>query len=267
MALYAYIRVSSEKQSYARQFYQFNEYFDRCGIDKDKVQFIEEKITTYTSFKQRAIYPILRNAKEGDIIFACQVDRFGRTVDDLIQLVDYADSREIELQALKESMRVTRKTPIGKMILTMMATAAEMERDNFAERRRYGIKAAISEIKENGGRISRVSGKTQSRWGNAKGTDETKRIMAIAREASCQAKVDAMIAWREESKAVKFALRKRAEGWGVTQITEELGQLYDDNTPKDSDGVNPYATPNGYKPSKGTVSKWLREANPLVLVG
>lgn len=258
MAIWAYIRVSSEKQSYARQLYQLNEYFNRCEIDTDNVHFIEEKITSYTSFRQRAIYPILKNAKAGDIIYACQVDRFGRTVDDLIQLTDFADSRDVELQALKESMRVTRKTPIGKMILTLMATAAEMERDNFAERRRYGIKAAIAEIKENGSRIARISGKEQTRWGNAKGTEETKRIMAIANEASCIAKQESAILWREQSKAYKRAQRKRAEGWSITQITADLSELYDE----DPQG---YCTPNGCKPTKGTVSKWCREMNPLAV--
>ena len=264
MAIFAYIRVSSDKQSYARQLYQFNEFFDRCGIDKNKVQIIEEKITSYTSFRQRAIYPILKNAQAGDIIYACQVDRFGRTVDDLIQLVDYADSRNVELQALKESMRVTRKTPIGKMVLTMMATAAEMERDSFAERRHYGIKAAISEIKENGARTSRVSGKKQTRWGNEKGTAETKRIMAIAREAAAQAKADKAILWRENSEAVSYARLKRAEGWGVVQIADEIGKLYDNFRPQTEDDKNPWATPTGRKPSKGTISQWLRDSNLLI---
>lgn len=265
MAIYAYIRVSSEKQSYARQLCQLNEFFGRCGIDTAKVTYVEEKITSYTTFRQRAIYPILKNGKGGDMIYACQVDRFGRTVDDLIQLVDFADSRGIELQALKESMRVTRTTPIGKLVLTMMATAAEMERDNFAERRQYGIKAAREEIKQNGYRIAHVSGNAQTHWGNVKGTEETKRIMAIAREAAIATKQDAMILWREQSQAVMFAQRKRAEGWGIVQIAEELGHLYDENVPKDTDGKNPYATPTGCRPSKGTVSKWCRETNPLVV--
>lgn len=265
MAVYAYIRVSSEKQAYDRQLFQFKEYFSRCGIDTSKVQFVEEKITSYTSFRQRAIYPILCNAQEGDMIYACQVDRFGRTVDDLIQLVDFADSRGVILQALKESMRVTRKTPIGKMILTMMATAAEMERDSLSERRRYGIAAARAELKENGYRISHVSNKEQSHWGNVKGTDEAKRIMAIAREAAAAAKADAAIRWREQSKAVKFARRKRAEGWGITQIADELGKLYDENASGDASVANPYATPSGCKPQKGTVSMWCREMNPLAI--
>lgn len=264
MALYAYIRVSSEKQSYARQLYQFNEYFTRCGIDASKVQFIEEKVTSYTSFRQRAIYPILKNAGKGDIIYACQVDRFGRTVDDLIQLVDFADSREIELQALKECMRVTRRTPIGKLVLTMMATAAEMERDNFAERRQYGIKAAIEEIKQNGVRVSRVSGKEQTHWGHVKGSEDAMRTTAIAREASILAKQEAAVLWREQSKAVMFVHRKKAEGWRVLQIADELGKLYDEFATS-GDEKNPYATPNGCRPSKGTVSKWYRLSNPLIV--
>ncbi|MBD5224219.1 MAG: recombinase family protein [Bacteroidales bacterium] len=86
-------------------------------------------------------------------------------------------------------------------------------------------------------------------------------------EAASQKRIDAMIKWREESQAVKFAMRKRAEGWTLQQIVDEIGQLYDDNAPKDPNGSNPYGTPTGCKPSKGTISKWLREANPLVLVG
>ena len=258
MATYAYIRVSSEKQSYARQLFQFNEFFSRCNIDTSRVQFIEEKITSYTSFRQRAIYPILTNAKEGDIIYACQVDRFGRTVEDLIQLVDFADARGVELQALKESMRVTRKTPIGKMILTLMATAAEMERDNFAERRRYGIKAAISEIKEKGSRIARISGKEQTRWGNAKGTEKTKQIITIANEASCIAKQEAAIQWREQSKGYGWVRTQIAKGKSRALILEEFNELHA------ADPEN-YSTREGKPLSKGVLSKWCREMNPLVV--
>lgn len=251
MALYAYIRVSSEKQSYNRQLYQLNEYFDRCGVDKDKVQFIEEKITSYTSFRQRAIYPVLKSAKEGDMVYACQVDRFGRTVEDLIQLVDYADERGVELQSLKESMRVTRKTPIGKMILTMMATAAEMERDNFAERRQYGIKAAKEEIAKNGYRISRISGRVQTKWGNAKGTEQTARIMETAREAAAQKKQDDLIRWRETSIAFAWVRQQLMKGKSRSTIIEEFNELH-------AKQPEVYCTREGMPLSKGVLSKWVR---------
>lgn len=76
-----------------------------------------------------------------------------------------------------------------------------------------------------------------------------------------------MIAWREKSQAVKFALRKRAEGWTLQQIVDELGNLFDDYKASKPGEPNIYATPTGCKPLRGTVSKWLRASNPLILVG
>ena len=263
MALYGYIRVSSQKQSYDRQKLELDTYFRSHNIDTNNITFVQEKITSYTSFRQRAIYPILKNANPGDIIYVCQLDRLGRTVEDIIKLVKFADSQEVELLTA-DGYRVTYKTPQGKMMLTMLAMVAEMERELRAERCQSGTDAALAEIRKHGKRIARSSGNVQTRWGNSKGTDETKRIMAIAREAAAAAKQDAAIIWRESSQAVKFVRRKKAEGWGVVQITEELGKLYDAFSSTDG-SANPYATPTGCKPSKGTVSKWCREMNPLAV--
>ncbi len=83
--------------------------------------------------------------------------------------------------------------------------------------------------------------------------------------AAVQAQIDQAIAWREGSMAVRFALRKRAEGWTLQRIVNEISQLYDDNAPSDPDTPNPYGTPKGCKPSCGTISRWLSEANPLTL--
>lgn len=249
----AYIRVSSSNQTYARQQHDLTEYFNRSGIDINTIDFVQEKITSYTSFRERAIYPILKKAKPGDIVYVCQLDRLGRTVEDIIQLVKFADAQGVELYAIKEGQRITYKTNTGKMMLTLLAMVAEMERELRAERCQSGIEAAKAEIAKNGFRIARCSGKVQKRLGNEKGCD-----MSAAVEASCQHRTDAAILWRESSKAYRRALRKRAEGWSVTQITADLSELYDEN-PED------YGTPTGCKPSKGTVSKWLREASPIAV--
>lgn len=252
-----YIRVSSEKQSYARQQHDLAEYFKRMSIDPANVEFVQEKITSYTTFKERAIYPILKKAQPGDIIYICQLDRLGRTVEDIIQLVKFADAQGVELQAIKEGQRITYNTTTGKMLLTLLAMVAEMERELRAERCQSGIEAAKEEIAKNGYRISRSSGKRQTRWGNNKGCD-----MSAAVEASVHNRTNAAIGWRENSRAVKFVRRKRAEGWGIVQITEELGKLFDENASAGG-GINPYGTPNGCKPQKGTVSRWCREMDML----
>lgn len=269
MARFAYIRVSTQAQSYDRQVYQLTEYFSKNGIDAKDIKIVEEKITSYTSFRERAVYPVLRNAQPGDIIYVCQLDRLGRTVEDIIQLVKFADGKDVELWSIKDGMQITYKTQTGKMMLTLLAMVAEMERELRAERCRAGMEAAKEELAENGRRISHISGREQTRFGRPADGIEPKTgkpfwNMSAANEASCRAKQDAAIIWRETSKAVAFASRRRAEGWGVVQITEELGRLYDEFASTDG-STNPYATPKGCKPSKGTVSKWCREMNPLAV--
>lgn len=269
MAQFAYIRVSTQAQSYDRQEYQLKEYFKKNGIDSKDIKIVEEKITSYTSFRERAIYPIIKKSNPGDIIYVCQLDRLGRTVEDIIQLVKFADSLDIELWSIKDGSRITYKTQTGKMMLTLLAMVAEMERELRAERCRAGMEAAKEELKKNGRRISRISGKEQTRFGRPadgidKNTGKPYWDMSAVSEASGRAKQEAAIMWKEKSQAVKFAHRKRAEGWGIIQIAEELGKLYDEFAAMDGNS-NPYSTPTGCKPTKGTVSKWCREMNPLAV--
>lgn len=243
----AYIRVSSEKQSYARQKLELDNYFGSHGIDTSKINYVQEKITSYTTFRQRAIYPVLKDAKPGDIIYACQLDRLGRTVEDIIHLVKFADQKGVELLTA-DGYRVTYKTPQGKMMLTMLAMVAEMERELRAERCQSGTDAAIKEIRENGYRISRSSGKIQTRWGNEKGVD-----MTAARKASAVAAADRKIAWRESSPAFKWVMDKIKAGVSRNEVIEEFNRLH---------GLQPevFCTPNGRPLSKGILSYWINDA-------
>ena len=266
MARYAYIRVSTGKQTYDRQLHDFNKYFDRMGMSWDGVEVVSEKITSRTRFTQRAIFPILRKAQVGDIIYVCKLDRLGRTMVDILELVDYAVKKGIILITIDNGYQLENKTAMGKLYLGMVSAMAEADRELRAENCQSGVDSATDELKKRGRRMTK-RGTIQTHWGNEKGTDETKRIMAIAREAAAQAATDRTIQWRENSQAVRYALRRRAEGAMAALIVNELGALYDDFALANPDAPNPYATPNGCKPQKGTVSKWLREANPLVLVG
>lgn len=78
--------------------------------------------------------------------------------------------------------------------------------------------------------------------------------MAIARESAILAKRKESVEWRSTSKAYKRALDKFSQGWTLTQIVEDLSDLYD---------IDPdnYCTPKGCKPTKGTVSRWLKETD------
>ena len=243
----AYIRVSTEKQNYDRQKLEFETYFRNHGIDPKTVRFVEEKITSHTSFKQRAIYKVIDRSEPGDIIYACQLDRFGRSVQDVLDLVDFAMSKGVELITL-DGHTIENKTPMGKMILTMLAAFAEMERTLRAERCQSGTDAAIKEIKENGYRIARSSGKVQTKWGAEKGRDTS-----AATEASARSKADRKIEWRETSPAFKWVMDKIKSGVARKDVIDEFNKLHE---------LQPevFCTPNGRPLSKGILSYWIKDA-------
>lgn len=252
MARYAYIRVSTGKQTYDRQLHDFNKYFDRMGMSWDGVEIVSEKITSHTRFTERAIYPTLKKASEGDIVYVCQLDRLGRTMVDILELVDYAVKNGIILLTIDNGYQLENKTAMGKLYLGMVSAMAEAERELRAERCQAGMDAAIEEIRRNGHRITK-RGTIQTRWGNAKGCD-----MSAANEASCRAKQDAMILWREQSKGYAWVRTQIAKGKSRALILEEFNELHA------ADPEN-YSTREGKPLSKGVLSKWCRETNPLVV--
>lgn len=155
-----------------------------------------------------------------------------------------------------------------RTILTMMFSMWERQ----AIMGRINTKLALNVRKEyqrKGQTWISKTGRECNRLGRpADGIDEHGKPywdLSAANEASCRAKHEAAILWREQSKAVMFARRKRAEGWGITRITEELGQLFDDNATYGREGENPYGTPRGCRPTQGTVSAWCRGMNPLAV--
>lgn len=252
MARYAYIRVSTQAQSYDRQILKLKEYFDRMAINQDGITVVEEKITSHTRFTERAIYPTLKKASEGDIIYVCQLDRLGRTMVDILELVDYAVKKGVILLTIDNGYQLENKTAMGKLYLGMVSAMAEAERELRAERCQAGMDAALEEIKRNGYRTTK-RGTIQTRWGNAKGCD-----MSAANEASCRAKQDAMILWREQSKGYNWVRTQLAKGKSRTIILEEFNELHE------TDPEN-YSTREGKPLSKGVLSKWCREMNPLAV--
>lgn len=247
----AYIRVSTEKQNYDRQIHTFNEYFKSHGIDPSTVEIVNEKITSYTKFTEREIYKVLKDAQPGDIIYTCQLDRLGRSVSDVLALVDFAMEKGVELITL-DGHKIENKTPMGRMMLTMLAAFAEMERSLRAERCQAGTDSAIDEIKEKGGRIARSSGKWQNKWGNEKGCD-----MTPAWTSSVIVRTEKKEAWRKSSPAFQWVMDKLREGTPRKEIIKEFNRLHERQP-------DVFCTPRGSKLSAGVLSYWIKDSAEIV---
>ncbi len=82
----------------------------------------------------------LEFCREGDEFVVWKLDRFGRSLQELIELVGVLKERGVEFVSLRESLDTT--TPGGKLVFHVFGAVAEFERDLILERTMAGLEAA-----------------------------------------------------------------------------------------------------------------------------
>jgi DNA invertase Pin-like site-specific DNA recombinase len=102
----------------------------------------------------------LKALREGDVLVIWKLDRLGRNLKHLINLVDDFIHQKIGLKVLTgQGAQIDVTTPNGKMIFGIFATLAEFERDLISERTRAGLAAARARGR-NGGRPRKMDAAT-----------------------------------------------------------------------------------------------------------
>jgi DNA invertase Pin-like site-specific DNA recombinase len=90
----------------------------------------------------------LEYVREGDTLVVWKLDRLGRSIQHLIQLMSSLNDRKIGFKCLQESIDTS--TSGGKLIFHMFSALAEFERDLIQERTQAGLKAARARGKMGG---------------------------------------------------------------------------------------------------------------------
>ena len=83
--------------------------------------------------------------REGDTLVVCKLDRLARSVRDLVRIIDTLKAKDVGLRIL--NMNFDTASPTGKMMLTILGSIAEFEREIMLERQKEGIAKAHSEGK------------------------------------------------------------------------------------------------------------------------
>ena len=92
---------------------------------------------------------LLSYAKPGDSVVVWRIDRLGRSLIDVLNTVNLLRERNIQLRSVSDG--IDPATPTGRLMLNMLATLAEYERELIVERVTAGIAAA----RQNGTRFGR----------------------------------------------------------------------------------------------------------------
>jgi DNA invertase Pin-like site-specific DNA recombinase len=144
VALYA--RVSTDKQSTENQLRELREAADRMCWDVVG-EYVDHGISGAKSRKDRPRLDALLKGvarKEFDIVAAWSVDRLGRSVIDLVELLQELHSMGVDLYLHQQGINTT--TPAGKALFGMMGVFAEFERGMIRER----VNAGIARARKNG---------------------------------------------------------------------------------------------------------------------
>lgn len=108
---------------------------------------------------------LLAKLRPGDTVIVWRLDRLGRSLKHLIELVEDFSKKGIHLRSLTEGIDTT--TPAGKMIFHIFGAVAEFERNLIRERTNAGLDAAR--------RFGRKGGRPN---GLSKKAEQTSRIAA-----------------------------------------------------------------------------------------
>jgi DNA invertase Pin-like site-specific DNA recombinase len=91
---------------------------------------------------------MLEYVRPGDVVCILKLDRLGRSVRNLIELVNRLQDMGVDLLVLQQGLDTT--TPAGKLLFHVLASIAEFEADLIRERTLDGLAAARAQGKVGG---------------------------------------------------------------------------------------------------------------------
>ena len=148
MAVIGYIRVSTDKQTYKHQRFEIEEYAKNQGLKID--DWIEETISSRKALKNRKLGELLENLRENDILITCEISRLGRSLLEVMRILETCLSKNCQVWTLKENYRLGNDIQ-SKVLAFAFSLAAEIERNLISQR----TKSSLANLKASGKKLGR----------------------------------------------------------------------------------------------------------------
>lgn len=126
-----YARISTREQNLDMQIIALED----AGCEK-----IYEEIVSGAKSDRPVFNNVMKQLRDGDTLTVWKLDRLGRSLKHLVELVHILMQRNIGLCSLNDPIDTT--TSQGRLIFNIFASLAEFERDIIRERTQAGLSAA-----------------------------------------------------------------------------------------------------------------------------
>ncbi|MDR2978410.1 MAG: master DNA invertase Mpi family serine-type recombinase [Rickettsiales bacterium] len=149
--IYAYIRVSTNKQTIENQRFEIGRY---CEANNLKIgKWIEECISGKKSVNERKLGNLLKRMKKGDILICSELSRLGRNLLMIMGILNECMQRDIKVWTIKDNYRLGNDLSC-KVLAFAFGLSAEIERNLISER----TKEALARKKAEGVKLGRPVG-------------------------------------------------------------------------------------------------------------
>jgi DNA invertase Pin-like site-specific DNA recombinase len=149
--LIGYARVSTDDQDLTLQM----DTLQKAGCQRT---FTDKRSGTKSD--RPGLAEALSHLRKGDVLVVWKLDRLGRTVKGLVDLVGELSGRGVQFRSLTDGIDTT--TTAGRFFFHVMASLAQMERELIAERTKAGLEAARKRGRVGGRKRRMTPGKVES---------------------------------------------------------------------------------------------------------
>lgn len=183
--IYAYIRVSTDKQTVENQRFEIQKFATNKQLVIDK--WVSETVSGTKSANDRKLGPLLKKMKKGDVLLISEISRLGRNLMGIMSILNQCMTKETMVLTVKEKYELGNN--INSQILAFaFGLSAQIERDLISQRTKEGLARRKAEGKQlgrqkgNKNKSYKLSGKEQI---IKKMMAEGKSKAAICRKLKC----------------------------------------------------------------------------------
>jgi DNA invertase Pin-like site-specific DNA recombinase len=149
--VYAYVRVSTDKQTVENQRFEINNY---CAAKNIKIDvWINETISGKEPFEKRKLGKLLKTIKKGDTLICSELSRLSRAMYSILSALEKCENYGVQIITIKECLAL-KKDDMSRYFATMIAIFSDMERSQISRR----TKEALARLKYEGVKLGRPQG-------------------------------------------------------------------------------------------------------------
>lgn len=177
--VYAYIRVSTSKQDVENQRFEIDRFAKEKGLKVNT--WVSEVISGTVSTKNRKLGSLLKKMKSGDILILTEVSRLGRSLLEVLTVLNQCVQKKYNLYTVKERYELDNSIS-SQMLAFAFGLMAEVERNLISMR----TKEALTRRKAAGQRLGRKKGGKNVRY---KLDDKEKLIRSMLSQGCSKASI------------------------------------------------------------------------------